>query len=79
VAPGDGVENALELEVHVGAEIFLDVGALGFDGDAAVGFAVVGMLEGHGVLGAGGARREPRKEDGQCKGAGGVKRRRVLH
>ena len=72
---GDGVEDALELEVQRGAEALLNIGPLSFDGDATVRFAVVGIFIGDGIFGADVARSEPDEERGEGERAKGRKRR----
>ena len=72
---GDGVEDALELEVHRGAEALLNIGPLSFDGDATVRFAVVGIFIGDGIFGADVTRSEPDEERGEGERAKVRKRR----
>jgi hypothetical protein len=62
---GNGVEGAGDTNVIIRADVVLDERGLRLDGDAAAGFAVVGIFIGNGILGPGATRREDGESGGE--------------
>src|ERR1035437_8963570 len=70
---GDGVKHALQFEVHLRAEILLNDGPAGLDGNASAGFAIAFVFVAEGIFGARRARGEPDENARQQQRAAGPK------
>jgi hypothetical protein len=66
---GDRIDHAVELEVHLGAEVLLDVRAAGVDGDPAAGLAIALVFVADGIFGVRRARQEPGEQGRQSERA----------